>query len=66
MQALRNSPLVPVGKIKTFGPLGPRYRVGAPLRELEDGDWLVEIELIETAETAEYRLTHISDDPEAA
>jgi hypothetical protein len=35
------------------------------LRQLEDGDWLVAIKLIKTGETAEYRLTHICDDPEA-
>lgn len=58
-------PPIPVGKIKTFGAMGEEYEVGQPLRQLEDGDWLVAIKLIKTGETAEYRLTHICDDPEA-
>lgn len=56
---------VPLGKIKCFGPSGPKYEVGQPLRQLEDGDWVVEITLIETGEKTEYRLTRITDDPEA-
>lgn len=56
---------VPVGKIKSFGAFGPKYEVGQPLRQLEDGDWLVEVKMVETGETAEYRLTHVFDDPEA-
>ena len=58
-------PAVPVGKIKSFGAFGPKYEVGAPLRALEDGDWMVEVKLVETGEKAEYRLTHVNDDPEA-
>lgn len=56
---------MPVGEIKTFGPFGPKYEVGQPLRQLEDGDWMMEITLVETAEKAEYRLTHLIDDPAA-
>jgi hypothetical protein len=59
------TPLIPVGKIKSFGPLGPRYAVGQALRQLADGDWMVEVTLVETGEKAEYRLTHLRDDPEA-
>lgn len=59
------TPLIPVGKIKSFGPLGPRYAVGQALRQLANGDWMVEVTLIETGEKAEYRLTHLRDDPEA-
>lgn len=58
-------PPVPVGKIKSFGPFGPKYEVGQALRQLDDGDWMVEITMVETGEKAEYRLTHLSDDPEA-
>ena len=65
MQTVVAPPLVPVGKIKSFGPFGPKYEVGQPLRHLDDGDWMVEITMVETGEKAEYRLTHISDDPEA-
>ncbi len=65
MQAVIVPPPVPVGKIKSFGPFGPKYEVGQALRQLEDGDWMIEVTLVETGEKAEYRLTHLSDDPEA-
>lgn len=58
-------PVITPGKIKSFGPIGPKYEVGKPLRELDDGDWLYEVTLVESGEKAEYRLTHIQDDPEA-
>ena len=66
MQTVVISPSVPVGKIKSFGYFGPKYEVGKPLFQLNDGDWLVEITMVETGETAEYRLTHIIDDPDAS
>ena len=37
----------------------------AALRQLDDGDWMIEVTMIETGEKAEYRWTHLSDDPEA-
>ena len=58
-------PPIPVGKIKSFGAFGPKYEVGRPLRQLDDGDWLVEVKMVETGEKAEYRMTHLFDDPEA-
>lgn len=58
-------PAIPVGKIKSFGPFGPKYEVGRALRQLEDGDWLVTVMMVETGETAEYRMTRLLDDPEA-
>ncbi|MEN9543871.1 MAG: hypothetical protein RLZZ598_704 [Pseudomonadota bacterium] len=58
-------PPVPVGKIKSFGPFGPKYEVGQVLRRRDDGDWVVEITLIDSGEGAEYRLTRLLDDPEA-
>ena len=65
MQAVTAPPSVPVGEIKSFGPFGPKYEVGRALHQLDDGDWMVEITLVESGEKAEYRLTHLSDDPEA-
>ena len=44
------------GKIKTFGPVGPPYEVGRPVRQLDNGDWLFEVTMIETGEQVEYRL----------
>ena len=65
MQAVTTPPPVPVGEIKSFGPFGPKYEVGPALHQLDDGDWMVEITLVESGEKAEYRLTHLNDDPEA-
>ena len=65
MEAVITSPTVPVGKIKSFGPFGPKYQVGQALRPLDDGDWMIEITMVETGEKAEYRLTHLAEDPEA-
>jgi hypothetical protein len=56
---------IPIGKIKSFGPLGPKYEVGHVLRQLDDGDWLIEVTMIETGEKVEYRWTRLNDDPEA-
>jgi hypothetical protein len=65
MHAIVAPPPVPVGKIKSFGPSGPKYEVGEPLRQLDDGDWMVRVTLVESGELAEYRLTRLTDDPEA-
>ncbi len=65
MQAVIAPPPVPVGTIKSFGLFGPKYEVGQPLRQLDDGDWMVEVTMVETGEKAEYRLTRLTDDPEA-
>ena len=54
-----------LGRIKTFGPVGPPYEVGEPLRRLDDGDWLVRVMIVQTGELAEYRLSRIVDDPDA-
>ncbi len=58
-------PPIPVGKIKSFGPFGPKYEVGQAVRQLDDGDWMVEVTMVETGEKTEYRLTRLSNDPEA-
>ena len=65
MHAAIATPSVPVGKIKSFGPFGPKYEIGPAIRQLEDGDWMIEVTMVETGEKAEYRLTHLADDPEA-
>lgn len=65
MQAVVTPPAVPVGKVKSFGPFGPKYVVGQALHQLADGDWMIEVTMIETGEKAEYRWTHLTDDPEA-
>lgn len=65
MQAVIAQPSVPVGTIKSFGAFGPKYEVGKPVRQLQDGDWLIEVKMVDTGETAEYSLSHLADDPEA-
>lgn len=65
MHAVDVPPSVPVGKIKSFGPFGPKYEVGKALRELPNGDWMIEVTMIETGERAEYPMTNMQDDPEA-
>jgi hypothetical protein len=65
MHAVVAPPAVPVGKIKSFGPFGPKYEVGHALRQLDDGDWMIEVTMVESGEKAEYRWTHLLDDPEA-
>ena len=64
MQVAIAPPSVPVGKIKSFGPFGPKYEVGQALHPLDDGDWMIEVTMVGTGEEAGYRLTHLSDDPE--
>lgn len=56
---------IPIGQIKSFGHVGPKYEVGKPLWKLDDGDWMVDITLVETGEKAEYRLSNILQDPAA-
>lgn len=65
MQSTIAHPIIPVGKIKSFGPLGPKYEVGEAIRQLANGDWMVEVTMIESGEKTEYRLTHLNADPEA-
>lgn len=55
-----------IGKVKTFGPIGPAYEVIKPLRQLDDGDWMLKVRLVASGEEAEYRYTHVLDDPKAA
>jgi hypothetical protein len=56
-------PELPVGTVRTFGPFGEKYEVGWGVRQLEDGDWLVEITMLENGEVGEYPLSRILEDP---
>lgn len=58
-------PRVPVGRIKSFGHFGPKYEVGQATRQLEDGDWMIAVILVETNERTEYRWTRLVNDPDA-
>ncbi|CAM2070536.1 hypothetical protein SCOR_34495 [Sulfidibacter corallicola] len=65
MNTKTSIPQVPVGKIKSFGAFGPKYEIGRPIRQLEDGDWMISVVLVETGEEVEYRLARLNNDPEA-
>lgn len=65
MSAVSVPTTVPVRKIKCFGLFGTKYGVGPALRRLGDGDWMVEVTMVESGEKAEYRLTRLTNDPEA-
>lgn len=65
MQQVATPPSIPTGTIKSFGPFGPKYEVGHVIRPAEGSDWIVEITLVESGESAEYRLSRIVEDPEA-
>ena len=53
-----------IGHFRTFGPLGPAYRVLEPIRKTESEDWLLRIEVVETGEKAEYPYAQAMNDPE--
>lgn len=61
----KQPPAVPFGVIKSFGSFGPKYQVGKPIRQLDDGEWMVEVTMVESGEKSEYRLSHLTNDPEA-
>ncbi len=65
MQAAIAPPAVPIGRIKSFGPYGPKYEVGHALRQLDDCDWMIEITMIESGDKAEYRWSRLNNDPDA-
>ena len=54
-----------VGSVKTLSEFGPAYQVIGLSRNLDDGDILMNIEIIESREIAEYRLSCIKQDPKA-
>jgi len=56
---------ITIGQIKTFGELGPKYEVRRLLPPTADGDWRVEILLVETGETTEYYYNQMINDPDA-
>lgn len=55
-----------VGTFRRFGPVGPVYQVTDVIRELDDGDVLLSVTIVESGEEAEYRYSHVLDDPKEA
>jgi len=58
-------PILPIGKIKTFGASGPKYEVMGSGRASENGEWLVPIRVVESGEELEYRYSRLMLDPDA-
>ena len=56
-------PPLPLKRVKTFGTTGEQYKIVRYTRQLANGDWMVEVSLLESGELAEYPWTDISDDP---
>ncbi|HDQ6601873.1 TPA: DUF5397 family protein, partial [Escherichia coli O113:H4] len=54
-----NTTQIPTGAVKTFGAFGPPYQVGEEIKELPDGDILVNIILIQTSEKEVYKLSKL-------
>ncbi len=48
---------IPPGSIRTFGDYAVMYIVGSPAEHLPDGDWLVNIDLSESGEHAQYNVS---------
>lgn len=56
---------VPIGAIKTFGSYGIPYQVGQLAEALPDGDFLVNITLVQSGEQELYKLSKLLQDPYA-
>ncbi len=60
------TPILPVGKIKTFGANGPYYQIAGSGHQTEDGEWMVPIRVVESGEELDYRYSRLALDPDAA
>ncbi|MTI13735.1 DUF5397 family protein [Sansalvadorimonas verongulae] len=54
-----------IGQYRRFGELGPAYKIVAPVRPVDQDDWLVLIQIPESGEETEYRYSNIKNDPVA-
>jgi hypothetical protein len=55
-----------IGQFRTFGPVGPTYKILAFVQPINSSDWLLRIQILETGEETEYRYTRILNDPEVS
>ena len=58
-------PVLPIGRIKTFGAMGPKYEIMGNGQPSKNGDWLVPIKVVESGEELEYRYSRLMLDPDA-
>ena len=54
-----------IGQYRRFGELGPAYKIVAPVRPVDQDDWIVLIQIPESGEETEYRYSNIKSDPVA-
>ena len=63
MQLQQGLPQAVVGTWRRFGLVGPVYELMAKKGDLQNGDSLMRVRVVETGEEVDYKLTDILDDP---
>jgi hypothetical protein len=66
MPVPKDTPNLPIGKIKTFGKHGPYYEIKDIGYQGEDGEWMIPIRVVESGEELDYRYTRLALDPDAS
>jgi len=51
------------GTFRRFGSVGPVYEIKEVIRQLDDGDWLLKVKIVQSGEEVEYRLNDALGDP---
>ncbi len=62
----KSAPVLPIGKIKTFGIEGPPYQITGIGPYSEEGEWMVPIRVVQTGEELDYRYSRLALDPDAS
>jgi hypothetical protein len=62
----KSAPMLPIGKIKTFGEGGPYYQIAGNGHQAKDGEWMIPIRVVESGEELDYRYSRLALDPYAA
>lgn len=60
-----NTIVPPLGKFRRFGAVGPAYEILRVAKELENGDALLRVRVLESGEEVDYLRSHALEDPEA-
>jgi len=53
-----------IGQFRQFKNSGQIYKIISPIKEFKDGDWLLQVKVVETGKEIEYRYEKIKNDPE--
>lgn len=53
-----------VGTVRRFGPYGPAYEIVEVVRDLDDGDTLLKLRVVENEEVVEEKYSIVLKDPE--